>query len=86
MYLAGIVQNTCSLAEIAIPAMIVISSVLPGEDRYTVINFPPRRCENRENSIYTSIIPESTIAALGTVMLVIICWIIYKVYKTWLTC
>ena len=66
--------------------MIVISSVLPGDERYTIVNFPPRRCENRENSIYSSVIPESIIAALGTVMLVVICWIIFKVFLMWLIC
>ena len=65
--------------EIALSAMIVISNITAEEDRFTVLSFPPRICENQNNNIYNSILPESVIAAMTTGMLVIIGWIIYKV-------
>ena len=59
--------------------MVVVSNITAEEERFTIPSFPPRICENKNNNIYNSILPESIMSALITGMLAIICWVIYKV-------
>ena len=65
--------------EIVIPAMIVISSLVPEEEQFTILFFPPKRCEEKNGTYFTSILPECIIAVMGISMLVVIGWIIHKV-------
>ena len=67
------------MTEITVSVMTVVSNIAAEEERFTITTFPPRICENRNNNIYNSVLPESVMAALTTGMLVIITWIIYKV-------
>ena len=67
------------LTEITLSVTIVFSNVTAEEDRFTIPSFPPRICQNKNNNVYNSILPESVMAALVTGMLVIVGWIIYKV-------
>ena len=67
------------LAEIVIPAMLVLSKVAPREQQYTILSFPPRRCEDKQSNFLSAILPKSAITFAATIMLVIIGWIIHKV-------
>ena len=70
------------LTEIVVFVMIVISSVTAEEEPFTIPSFPPRICQDRNNNIYNTVLPESVMAALITGMIAIIGWIIYKVEWT----
>ena len=77
-----ILQTLSSFTEIAISAMIVISSLAREENQLTIFSFPPRFCEAKTTTVYSRVIPESVIGAVMTAMLVIIGWVIYKVNWT----
>ena len=68
-----------SFTEIVISAIAVISNVTAEEERFTLPSFPPRICENKNNNLYNSILPESVVATMMTAMLIIVGWVIYKV-------
>ena len=74
------------LAEIFIPAMLVLSKVAPGEEQYTILSFPPRRCEDKQSNFFSAILPKSAIALAASAMLVIIGWVIHKVGVISCTC
>ena len=77
-----ILQTSSYLTEIAISATIAISSLAREEDQLTILTFPPRNCEAKDNTVYGTIIPECALGAVLTCMLVIIGWVIYKVNRT----
>ena len=68
--------------ELAVSVVVVFSNVAAEEERFTLLSFPPRICENKESTFYNSILPRSVVASLVTGMLVIIGWVIYKVNWT----
>ena len=70
------------LTELTVSVVVVISNVAAKEERFTILSFPPRICENKNDTFYDSILPESVVAALLTGMLVVIGWVIYKVKWT----
>ena len=77
-------NNECSInltlcAEIVISAIQVTRNLAAEEERFTVVSFPPRTCENRNNNFYNSILPQSIIASMTTAMIVGVGWIIFKV-------
>ena len=70
------------MTEIALSAMIVISSLAGEENRLTILSFPPRTCEAKDGTFYDKIMPECVMGAVLTGMLVIIGWVIHKVNWT----
>ena len=67
------------LTEILIPTILVLRKVAPREEQYTIISFPPRRCDDKQDNFFSAILPKSLIALAASVMLVTIGWIIHKV-------
>ena len=67
--------------------MIIISNVGEAQERYTIFSLPPTRYGDNQHSYYGDILPQNVIAVLGTIMLVIIGLVIYKVgvmvKRTW---
>ena len=61
--------------------MMVISNIAAEEERFTVLYFPPRICENNSNNLYSSLLPATIAASVLTCMLVMLGWVIYKVYE-----
>ena len=77
-----ILLTSSYLTEIAISAVMVISTLAREEDQLTILTFPPRICEVKETTVYGNIIPVGVIGAVLMGMLVIIGWVIYKVNWT----
>ena len=59
--------------------MLVVSKVAPEEEQYTILSFPPRRCDSKQNNFFSAILPKSVIALAASVMLIAIAWVIHKV-------
>ena len=75
-------NSSLYFTEIAISAILIISNVVAKEERFTILHFPPRRCVNRSENLYSSLLPGTLAAFVITCILVILGWIIYKVNRT----
>ena len=67
------------LAEIFIPAMIVISNTVADERRFTHLDFPPFRCEEERN-YYRNLLPQNITQIVTIFILATIGWVIHKVW------
>ena len=74
--------NTCFTyfpTVIGLLAMIVVSNVAKAPEKYTLLSFPPRRCEGKDQDYYKNFLPQNVLGVLANVMLVIVSVVIHQV-------
>ena len=76
-YLSSSCHNFLSVA-IIVPLVVAVSSLLSGEDDFTLSRFPPIDCDGDSN-FYTVVLPFNVLATIGLCMFVVIAWIVFKV-------
>ena len=67
------------LTEISIITVIVTNNVVSNGSQFTVLYFPPLRCEKDERNYYINILPYNILITISVFMLAITTWVIHKV-------